>query len=140
MEGPKTSNKLGDLKDELKEGERISFFTSLGPKTYCYKVEDEHIGVWGLTRHRSRFNFRSFQDKVPLHQRKTNGQTHPSYIPQGLSVDVTHTHCVTHEVQTSDSLQPGPQEGVGEVLGVGKGKVEKRKWTIGGSVDSSRAG
>ena len=44
VEGPPTSNRLGGLKDEVKEtygaGCRIISFASLGPKTYTYTVVD----------------------------------------------------------------------------------------------------
>ena len=41
VKGPKTSNRLGELKDEVDKGHRITCFYSLGPKTYTYKEVDQ---------------------------------------------------------------------------------------------------
>ena len=41
VEGPKTSNRLGELKDEVDKGHKITCFYSLGPKTYTYEEVDQ---------------------------------------------------------------------------------------------------
>ena len=92
---PPTGNFLGDLTNELKPGQYIHEFVSLGPKTYGYQTNDSKtcVKVKGFTLNGATDELVNFNSLLKMLDRTTVTLVPQSYLKRNLSsLNISDNH------------------------------------------------